>query len=43
MNGSTVKIVLQTMKHDLVRRLGAIDADLCVALENYSEERATQV
>jgi len=31
------------MKHDLVRRLGAIDADLCVALENYSEERATQV
>ncbi|MGO7863356.1 TraR/DksA family transcriptional regulator [Rhizobium leguminosarum] len=43
MNKSSVQAVLQTMKDDLVRRLGAIDADLCVALEKDSEERATQV
>jgi RNA polymerase-binding transcription factor DksA len=42
MNGTPAKIVLQTMKNDLVRRLRAIDADLCVALEKDSEERATQ-
>ncbi|MBY3514136.1 TraR/DksA family transcriptional regulator [Rhizobium laguerreae] len=43
MNKSSVQTVLQTMKDDLVRRLGAIDTDLCVALEKDSEERATQV
>nr|WP_246763199.1 TraR/DksA family transcriptional regulator [Rhizobium sp. 007] len=43
MNKSSVQTMLQTMKDDLVRRLGAIDADLCVALEKDSEERATQV
>ncbi|EJC75135.1 DnaK suppressor protein [Rhizobium leguminosarum bv. trifolii WSM2012] len=43
MNKSSVQTVLQTMKNDLVRRLEAIDADLCVALEKDSEERATQV
>ncbi|MBY3095177.1 TraR/DksA family transcriptional regulator [Rhizobium laguerreae] len=43
MNKNSVQMVLQTMKDDLVRRLEAIDADLCVALEKDSEERATQV
>lgn len=43
MNKSSAQSVLQTMKNDLLRRLGAIDADLCVVLEKDSEERATQV
>ncbi|CAK07364.1 MULTISPECIES: TraR/DksA family transcriptional regulator [Rhizobium] len=43
MNKSSVQTVLQTMKDDLARRLGAIGADLSVALEKDSEERATQV
>ncbi|MBX4955365.1 TraR/DksA family transcriptional regulator [Rhizobium lentis] len=43
MNKGSIQTALQSMKDDLVRRLEAIDADLCVALEKDSEERATQV
>jgi RNA polymerase-binding transcription factor DksA len=43
MDKLSVRDDLHRMREELRRRLGAIDADLGVALEKDSEERATQV
>jgi RNA polymerase-binding transcription factor DksA len=43
MDVKATRTKLQDLKSELSRRLDAIDADLSVALEADSEERATQV